>query len=122
MSKLQLRSLMIFSEKPEKLREFYEKIFGKKPDMDEDDYFGFTVGDGFIGFGSHDKVKGMNQNPERVMWTIETKMVKQEYERMLGLGAKSVAEPYEMGGMWIATLADPDGNYFQLMTPWQGKE
>jgi len=24
-------------------------------------------------------------------------------------------------GMWIATLSDPDGNYFQLTTPWEGK-
>jgi len=30
-----------------------------------------------------------------------------------------VKEPYEMGKLWIATLADPDGNYFQLMSPWE---
>jgi predicted lactoylglutathione lyase len=23
------------------------------------------------------------------------------------------------GEMWIATFADPDGNYFQLMSPWE---
>jgi len=22
-------------------------------------------------------------------------------------------------GGWIATFADPDGNYFQLMSPWE---
>ncbi len=27
----------------------------------------------------------------------------------------------EIEGFWIATLADPDGNYFQLMTPWEDK-
>ena len=36
-----------------------------------------------------------------------------------------MTEPYalEMEGMpttWIATLEDPDGNYFQLMTPFEG--
>jgi predicted enzyme related to lactoylglutathione lyase len=25
----------------------------------------------------------------------------------------------ENTGGWIATFADPDGNYFQLMTPWE---
>jgi predicted enzyme related to lactoylglutathione lyase len=30
-----------------------------------------------------------------------------------------VKEPYELQGMWIATFADPDGNYFQLMSPWE---
>ena len=37
-------------------------------------------------------------------------------------GANVVKELYEMEGMqgmWIATFADPDGNYFQLMTPWE---
>jgi len=34
-------------------------------------------------------------------------------------GAETVKEPYEMGSLWIATFADPDGNYFQLMSPWK---
>ena len=32
-----------------------------------------------------------------------------------------MAEPYEPGGrdgMLMCTFADPDGNYFQLSTPW----
>ena len=39
---------------------------------------------------------------------------------MKGLGAKVIAEPYHMADgqdHLIATLADPDGNYFQLMSP-----
>jgi predicted enzyme related to lactoylglutathione lyase len=28
-----------------------------------------------------------------------------------------IREPYAIGDGWIATLADPDGNYFQLITP-----
>jgi len=54
------------------------------------------------------------------MFNFETSEVKTEFERMKGLGAKVIAEPYQMGdgrGHWIATLADPDGNYFQLMSP-----
>ncbi len=39
---------------------------------------------------------------------------------MKAAGAVVIKEPYEMQGMWIATLADPDGNYFQLMSPWEG--
>ena len=34
-----------------------------------------------------------------------------------GIGATVIREPYEMGGGWLATLADPEGNYFQLVTP-----
>ena len=39
---------------------------------------------------------------------------------MRDAGAIVVREPYEfegMAGTWIATLADPDNNYFQLTTP-----
>ena len=49
----------------------------------------------------------------------ETEKVKEEFKRIAKEGAKIIKEPYEMGGMWIATLSDPDGNYFQLMTPWK---
>ena len=48
--------------------------------------------------------------------------MKAEFERIKGLGTKVVAEPYRMDenqeGL-IATFADPDGNYFQLMSPWE---
>jgi predicted enzyme related to lactoylglutathione lyase len=45
-----------------------------------------------------------------------------DFERCKTAGATVVAEPYNPGDgsddtMRIATLADPDGNYFQLMSP-----
>ena len=60
---------------------------------------------------------GNAKDPGRVMFNFETVQVKEEFERMKALGAQVVREPYEIGDGWIATLADPDGNYFQLMTP-----
>lgn len=55
------------------------------------------------------------------MFNFETKEVKEEFARLKKAGAVVVKEPYDMGGAWIATLADPDGNFFQLMTPWESK-
>jgi len=52
-----------------------------------------------------------------VMLNFETAQVQQEFDRIKALGAAVVAAPYKMGEGWIATLADSDGNYFQLMTP-----
>ncbi len=57
----------------------------------------------------------------KVIINLETKEVKEEYERIKGIGATVVKELYEMEGAQIATFADPDGNYFQLMTPWESK-
>ena len=124
---LSFRSILVFSENPKKLADFYKEVFQKAPDMDEENFKGFMVGDGFITIGAHDKVHGKSLNPERIMINFETEEVKQEFERIKGIeGASVIAEPYEMGDenmkAWIATFADPDGNYFQLMTPWKGNK
>lgn len=85
-------------------------------------YIGFLVGSTFLTVGPHDKVKGKNSNPERVIFNFETPDVQEEFNRIKELGANVVAEPYQMGEgdpAWIATFEDPDGNYFQLMSPWK---
>lgn len=120
---LGLNSLMIFSPDPKKLSDFYQKVLMKKPDMDDGDYYGFTAGKMFLGIGPHDKVKGKSREPMRIMLNFDTNEVKKEFERIKKLGATVIAAPYQMEGYeeWIATFADPDGNYFQLMTPWKEK-
>lgn len=116
---LNLNSLMIGSLKPRELATFYEKVFAKKPDMAEEGWYGWQVGAAFFGVGHHSEMKGKAKDPGRVMFNLETKEVKKEFQRIKKTGAKVVKEPYEMGGAWIATFADPDGNYFQLMSPWE---
>lgn len=119
---LNLKSIIIFSDNPSKLVEFYKKVLQKEPDWSGGDFHGFQVGDGALSIGPHDKVHGKSQNPERIIFDFETTDVKGEFERIKGLGAVVVAEPYQPGeepGMWIATFADPDGNYFQITTPWK---
>lgn len=113
---------MIGTTNLEEMSAFYEKVFEKKPDMADGDYHGWLVGSCFITVGKHDKMQGETKDPGRVMFNLETKDVKQEFERIKNIkGVKIIAEPYTMEGWegsWIATLADPDGNYFQLMPPW----
>lgn len=118
---LNFNSILLSSDKPEKLNDFYKKVFQKEPDMDDGGYFGYLVGKGFVSIGPHDKVSGKSPNPERILLNFETDQVKEEFERIKEIGAEVIAQPYQMDGDpgWIATLADPDGNYFQLMTPWE---
>src|SRR3989304_10096235 len=68
---LNFNSILLFSENPRKLKEFYRKIFRKKPDWSEGDYYGFMTGKGFITIGPHDKVRGKSRNPERIMFNLE---------------------------------------------------
>ncbi len=112
---------MIGSSQPKVLGEFYEKVFGKPSEMEEGGWYGWLVGSSYISVGLHSEVIGQAKEPQRVIFNFETPEVKEEYERLIALGATSIKEPYEMEGMWIATLADPDGNYFQLMSPWENK-
>lgn len=118
---LNFNNILIFSENPSELGAFYEKVFQKEPEWKDQGYSGWQIGAAFITVGPHDKVVGKSQNPERIMINFETDDVKGEFDRIKELGATIIAEPYQMEGMgkdnWIATLADPDGNYFQLMTP-----
>src|SRR3989344_108981 len=120
---LSFNSLLIFSANPKKLAEFYTKVFAVKPqNWGDDDWYGFQLGEGSIGIGPHDKVKGKNKNPERIMFNLTTNDVKSEFVRIRELGVKVVAEPYQpMDNMWIAPFEDIDGNYFQLESPWEMK-
>lgn len=121
---LKFDNILLSSENAKRLVEFYGKVFDKKPDMEDDTYAGFLVRTFFLGIGQHDKVHGKNPNPDRVLFNFSTKEVKEEFERISKIeGVEVIKEPYQMEGngmsVWIATLADPDGNYFQLMTPWE---
>jgi predicted enzyme related to lactoylglutathione lyase len=120
---LNLNSVMLGSSDSKTLADFYEKVLEKKPDMADGEWYGFSVGNCFLSMGMHDKVKGKSQNPERIIFNFETSEVKKEFDRIKALGATVISAPYQMGegdkAAWIATLADPDGNYFQLMTPWK---
>lgn len=110
---------MIGTMQPKQMAEFYEKVFGKKADMVDGEWSGWQVGANFVGIGRHGKMEGMTKEPGRIMFNLETQEVQEEFNRIKALGATVIKEPYQMGPGYIATFADPDGNYFQLMSPWE---
>ncbi len=116
---LNLTSVMIGTKQLEVLAAFYEKVIGKPADMADsaNGFFGWQIGSAYISVLEHSEMGGKAKDPGRVMFIFETMQVKEEFERIKALGAMVIREPYEMGSGWIATLADPDGNYFQLVTP-----
>lgn len=119
---LKWAAVMLGSDNPDKLAEFYKKVFGD-PMWEQGGYTGFNTGDTGLMVGPHDKVTGPAKEPERVIMNFATEDVPGEFERLKGLGATVIQEPYkpqEDSEMVIATLADPDGNYFQIAPPWEG--
>jgi predicted enzyme related to lactoylglutathione lyase len=115
---MDFNSILIGSEDPARLVEYYTKLFGE-PAMTYEGYTGWQLGSGFVTVGPHDQVKGRSVHPGRVIWNIETADVAGTFERLKAAGAIVVAEPYAFGdeAPSIATFADPDDNYFQIMAP-----
>ena len=116
---LNLNSVMIGTKQSKALATFYEKVLGKPADMvdHENGFFGWQVGSAFFSVLEHSEMGGNAKDPGRVMFNFETTEVKEEFERIKAGGGVVVRAPYQIGEGWIATLVDPDGNYFQLMTP-----
>lgn len=117
---MNLNSILIGSEDPERLVDFYTEVFGK-PTWNQGGYTGWQIGSGGIMIGPHDEVKGKNTQPGRLIWNIETPEVKVEFDRVVATGATVIQEPYnpaeDGSDALICTFADPDGNYFQLASP-----
>ena len=118
---LNLNSVMLGTMQPAILAAFYEKVLGKPADMvdPENGFWGWQVGNVFLGILTHSEMGGKTKDAGRIMLNFETSQVKEEFERIKAIGATVIKEPYAMGegeGA-IATLADPDGNFFQLMNP-----
>lgn len=116
---LNLNSIIIGTKQLKALTTFYEKVIGKPPDMadSENGFVGWQVGSAFFSILEHSEMGGKTKDPGRLMFNFETAEIQEEFERIKAVGAVVIREPYDVGGGWIATLADPDGNYFQLMTP-----
>lgn len=119
---LGLEAVLLSSEHPRKLAEFYKDKVGLKQTME------MEIGEGEEGFsfdmkGSanlyilhHSKVKGNNTKPERIMFNLEVDDIEKEVKRLKKAGVKLIQDIYhvEEYGM-IATFEDVDGNYFQFV-------
>ena len=119
---MNLNGILIGSENPQRLADYYTRLFGE-PGWAEGEYRGWLIGSGAVTVGPHDQVHGQNPEPGRIIWNIESADVVADFAKLKAAGATVVREPYHPGEApeaWIATFSDPDDNYFQLvseMTP-----
>ena len=116
---MELNGIMIGSEEPKRLADYYSKVLGE-PQWTEEGMWAWELGSAWLSVMEHDQVKGANETPGRILWNLESDDVPGEFERFKAAGATVVLEPYhpeQADEMWVATFSDPDGNYFQLMSP-----
>ena len=117
---MNLTGIMIGSQDVQRLAGYYSNLFGE-PGWNEEPYVGWQIGQGYLMIGPHDQVHGSNAEPGRLIWNLETPDVRGEFDRLVAAGATVVQEPYAVGGGdqqgTVCTFSDPDGNYFQLVSP-----
>lgn len=116
---MNLNSILIGSEDPQRLADYYTRLFGE-PTWAEGGYTGWQIGTGGFMVGSHDEVTGKNAHPGRLIWNIESPDVAGDFERFEAAGATVIRPPYrpdDASEGLIATFADPDDNLFQLISP-----
>lgn len=120
---MKLMGVMLGTDNSKRLGEFYTKVLGKAG-WQQNDWYGFDVSGGTLMIGPHSEVKGKSKEAPRIIINFEAEDVKKEFERIKAFGTEVIAEPYQPSKAddpeaWLATFADPDGNYFQLSTPWK---
>ena len=119
-------SLLLSSENPQRLADFYKEKVGleltTEAEMGENGevpLFGFEFEGGGTGLWitSHSEVHGESKEPQRIMFNLETKGVIEDHiERLDKEGVKKIGGLHHVEGYGkICTFEDPDGNYFQLV-------
>lgn len=121
---MKFNGVMIGTEDVGKMADFYTKVLGE-PTWNMGGFYGWATDGANLMLGAHSEVKGESVNPQRMLMQFEASDVKAEFERIKECGASVVAEPYQPDSenspnVWLATVADVDGNYIQLATPWEG--
>lgn len=118
-----LEAILLSSENPRKLAEFYRDKVGltitqemKMGDQGEEGFSFEKIGGSNLYILHHSKVKGMNSQPERMMFNFEVDNIESDVKRLDEKGVKKIQDTYhvEEYGL-IATYEDVDGNYFQLV-------
>lgn len=114
-------SVVLFSEDPKKLYEFYKDTVGVNFSVEAE----IGEGENLYGYESkdssgfyivhHSEVSGKTKEPKRVMVNFEVDDIEADTRKLKQAGVKVITEPYHMENYgYIATFEDPDGNYFQL--------
>jgi predicted enzyme related to lactoylglutathione lyase len=122
MPTLDLNNVLIGSDNPDGLAAFYTKVFGE-PIFRSGGWTAWEAGNGFLTVGPHGDVTERRDAPGPVLVGFVTEDVPAEFARIKDAGATVVRPPFhpvDDPEGWLAFLADPDGNVFQIIWPTRG--
>lgn len=106
-----IASVMIGSDQSDTMKEWYSNVFGVTAnEMGAFDFGGFQV---FI--ESHSQVTGPAGDPARMIINMNVEDCRAIEAQMKQHGVRWIREVEQMPFGLIGTIADPDGNYLQVI-------
>ncbi len=116
-SMLTLNVVWIRSSRPEALAAFYNAVFEQSFTQPEPGVYAWSVGPSKVIVSELAPMTGIAKGTGRIAFRFECSDLVSEFNRLIQLQAAPIRGPHEHAGVLIATLADPDGNEFELAGP-----
>lgn len=110
-----LGSLLIGSSNVEQMKNWYRTAF----DVKENDGGAFELGSVQVFIEEHSEVSGPAQEPTRIILNFDVADCRAVEARLKEQGVHWVRDVEQMPFGLIGTVADPDGNYLQIIQ-WGG--
>ena len=108
--------ITVWTEDLWRLKNFYHQILRLPLHSHHQEFVVFRWGTMRLNLGLHDRVRGINHDPFRIMIHLETDNIFDETERLRSLGVEFIRLPEkESWGGWVGTFKDPDCNVLQLL-------
>jgi len=94
--------------------QWYQDWLGCSPVVERKGYVRFEVGAGALELVLADDVEDVAPRSAAGIWGVSD--IQEHWERLLKAGATAVEDPHQReGGVWVASLRDPEGNRLVLM-------
>ena len=104
-------SVMIGSSNVDGMKQWYRDAFG----ITENDMGAFEFGSVGLFIEEHSAVSGPNQDSARILINLDVDDCRAIESHLEGLGVQWVRKVEQEEFGLIGTLADPDGNYIQII-------
>ena len=104
-------SLLVGSSNVEEMKDWYRRAFG----ISENQMGAFEFGPVQLFVEQHSEVDGPNREPARVILNLDVPDARSLESHLQGMGARFVRPVEQEDFGLIGTVADPDGNYVQII-------
>jgi predicted enzyme related to lactoylglutathione lyase len=104
-------SLLVGSSNVDAMKDWYRKAFA----VTENDMGAFTFGPVQLFIEEHSDVGGPTKEPARVIINLDADDCREIEAHLEGMGVTWVRKVEQMPFGIIGTVADPDGNYVQII-------